>query len=97
MGVFETIFKKPKQIQQVKEYFKMLDGYCPVFTTYDGGLYEQELTRAAINAFATHCSKLMPEVVGSAYKELDNILKFKPNPFMSTSQFLYKVLIILVI
>lgn len=95
MGVFETIFKKPKQIQEVKGYFKMLDGYCPVFTTYDGGLYEQELTRAAINAFATHCSKLIPEVVGSAYKELDNILKFKPNPFMSTSQFLYRVATIL--
>lgn len=73
----------------------MLDGYLPVFTSCDGGLYEQELTRAAINAFATHCSKLMPEVIGNAYKELGNTLRYKPNPFMSTSQFLYRVATIL--
>lgn len=73
----------------------MLDGYTPVFTSYDGGIYEQELTRAAINAFATHCSKLMPDVIGSAYKELGNVLRNQPNPFMSTSQFLYRIATIL--
>lgn len=95
LGVFETIFKKPRQIQEVKGYFKMLDGYTPVFTSYDGGIYEQELTRAAIHAFATHCSKLLPEVLGATYQNLDIILKTKPNPYMSTSQFLYRIATIL--
>ena len=97
MGIFETIFKKPRQFQEINGYFKLLNGYTPIFNTYNGGIYEMELTRATIDAFARHCSKLMPEITGSAYKELSNTLKYKPNPFMSTSQFLYRVATILMV
>jgi hypothetical protein len=69
----------------------MLDGYTPVFTTYDGGVYEMELTRACIHTFATHCSKLQPHVEGpDNNKGLQAILDSKPNPFMLSAQFLYK-------
>lgn len=44
MGIFETIFKKPKLKNQMQKYFELLDGYTPVFTTYEGGVYEMELT-----------------------------------------------------
>lgn len=94
MGIFEKIFKNKKQIN-VANYFKTLSAYSPVFTTYDGGLYEMELTRAAIHSFATACSKLKPEITGSAYKNLEKTLQFKPNPFMDTSKFLYRVATIL--
>lgn len=73
----------------------MLSGYTPVFTTYNGGLYEQELTRASIHAFALQCSKLKPEMQGSAYKTLGKKLEFKMNPFMDTTKFLYRVATIL--
>ncbi len=56
-----------------------------------------ELTRAAIHAFATHVSKLMPEVNGTAYATLGNTLKHRPNVFMSTSQFLYRIATILAV
>ena len=56
-------------MQEIKSYFKMLSGYTPVFTSYDGGVYEMELTRAAIHAIATQCSKLKLEVRGTAYRE----------------------------
>lgn len=69
----------------------MLNGYSPVFTTYSGGLYEMDLTRAAVHRFATMCSKLKPEISGSAKPYLEKILQFKPNFFMSTPQFLYRV------
>jgi hypothetical protein len=98
-GLFEKLF--PKQIQKqtqstaVQSYFKMLNGYTPSFTTYDGGIYEMELTRAAIDRYATFCSKLKPEIQGGAYKSLEKILQFKPNPWMSTSQFLYRLATIL--
>lgn len=94
MGLFEAIFKKPKDIA-IANYFKTLSAYTPVFTTYDGGVYEMELTRAAIHNFATACSKLKPEITGKAYKNLERVLQFKPNPFMDTSKFLYRVATIL--
>lgn len=89
------VFKKPKSDKEIKGYFKMLNGYTPVFTNYNGALYEQELTRAAIHAFATHCSKLQPEFQGAAYKTLGNRMKFKANTFMDTTKFLYRLATIL--
>lgn len=95
MGLFESLFKKPTQGESVRGYFKMLNGYTPTFTSYEGGLYEQEITRAAIHAFATHCSKLKPEVQGSAYRNLGKMMEFRMNPFMDTSKFLYRLATIL--
>lgn len=76
-------------------YFEMLNGYTPVFTDAPGSIYEMELTRAAIHSFATFCSKLKPEMSGNAYRNLEKTLQFKPNPFMDTSNFLYRVATIL--
>jgi len=91
MGVFEKIFKRPRLQKQVTGYFQMLDGYTPIFTDYDGGVYEMELTRSCIHTFANHCSKLLPTVSGPDSKGVQTILDGKPNPFMTVAQFVYKV------
>ena len=80
MGLFG---KKKKEKQLIDKYFTLLSGYSPVFTTFDGGVYEMDLTRTAINTFATHCSKLKPEIEGEALKHLEKTLQFKPNFFIS--------------
>lgn len=54
-----------------------------------------DLTRTAINSFAAHCSKLKPEITGSALKHLERTLQFKPNPFMDTTKFIARVATIL--
>ena len=90
MGAFDKLFGKFKVKKQLGSFFQMLDGYTPVFTTYDGGVYEMELTRACIHTFATHCSKLMPKVTGADTRGIQAILDGKPNIFMTSSQFLYK-------
>lgn len=90
MGAFDKLFGKIKLKKQLGSFFQMLDGYTPVFTTYDGGVYEMELTRACIHTFATHCSKLQPNVEGADPYGLKAILDSKPNPFMLSAQFLYK-------
>lgn len=97
MGLFDKIFrpKEAKLAEIVGAYFKTLTAYTPVFQTWQGGLYEMELTRAAIHAFAMHCSKLKPEVLGTANPALKSILASRPNPFMDTSQFLYRLATIL--
>lgn len=91
MGVFEKIFKRPRLQQQINGYFKMLDGYTPIWTDHDGGIYEMELTRACIHAFANHCSKLLPAVSGPDSRGVQAMLDGKPNPFMTAAQFVYKV------
>ena len=90
MGAFDKLFGKFKLKKQMGAFFSMLDGYTPVFTSFDGGVYEMELTRACIHTFATHCSKLQPEVTGADPEGIQAMLDSKPNMFMLSSQFLYK-------
>lgn len=98
MGLLDKLFKRPnkKEPEEVLgEYFETLNAYTPTFTTFEGGLYEMELTRAAIHSFATHVSKLKPEVKGSGNEVLERKLQYKPNPFQDTTKYLYRLATIL--
>lgn len=95
MGLFEKIFSKQAQTQKVEGYFKMLSAYQPIFYSYDGGVYEMELTRAAIHAFAANCSKLKPQILGELYQDLGKKIQTKINPYMDTTKFLYRLATIL--
>lgn len=90
MSIFSRKNKIAETVEQgVKEYFEMLNAYTPRFTTFEGGLYEMELTRAAIHSFATHASKLKPEVNGSPLLQL--ALQTMPNSLMDTKKYLYRL------
>ena len=91
MGAFDFLFKRPRGDKHLNTYFKMLDGYTPIFTTHDGGVYEMELTRSCIHTFASHCSKLLPTIQGADSHGLKHLLDGKPNLFMTSAQFVYKV------
>lgn len=91
MGALDILFRRPKIKKEVNGYFQMLDGYTPIFTSFDGGVYEMELTRSCIHTFASHCSKLQPNVEGADGRGLKALLNSRPNPFMITAQFVYKV------
>lgn len=95
MGIFDNIRKKAKMEQLVNEYFSMINSYSPRFTTFEGGLYEMELTRAAIHSFATHVAKLKPEVNGSGNETIERILQYKPNHLMDTKKYLYRIATVL--
>ena len=92
MGLFDRIFgNRPKENEKALETFKLLDGYKPTFTSFNGGVYESELIRAAINARATHMSKLKVETYGAARPALQTKLKHGPNEFQTWSQFQYRL------
>ena len=96
MSLFDKLFgNRPKVKGTYEGGFKMLNGYTPHFTTWGGSVYESELIRAAINARATHISKLCVEVVGAAKPGLQNKLKHGPNQFQTWGQFLYRLSTIL--
>lgn len=92
MGLFEKIFgRRPEPRGNYGGAFKMLNGYEPRFTSFNGGVYESELIRAAINARATHISKLHVETRGAARPALQSKLKHGPNEFQTWGQFLYRL------
>lgn len=96
MGFFDLFLKKaPKPVGQYKGKFEMLNGYEPRFTTWNGGIYESELIRSAINARAVHISKLKFESTGSARPALQGKLQKAPNAYQTWSQFLYRLSTIL--
>lgn len=96
MGLFDKLFgNRPKPQGTYEGAFKMLNGYTPHFTRWNGSVYESELIRAAINARATHISKLEVTVSGAAKPALQNKLKHGPNQYQTWSQFLYRLSTIL--
>lgn len=91
MGLFDRIRQKEKIESKVNNYFRLMNGYVPVFSSFEGSVYEMELTRAAIHSFATHCSKLKPETKGGGNGRLERTLQFKPNHIMDTKKYLYRL------
>lgn len=92
MSLFDKIFgNRPKEKGQYEGVFKMLNGYVPRFTSYGGSMYENELIRAAINARATHVSKLKVEMLGAARPVLHSKMQHAPNAYQTWGQFLYRL------
>ena len=98
MGIFRDRMEKRKKAEYLTSNFKLINGYSPVFSTYDGGLFEMALTRTCIDKIATQCSKLHPVISGNKnYKKINAILQNKPNKIMTTQQFIYRLATILLV
>ena len=95
MGLFDRIFQPRKMRIDANTTFSTLTAYQPVFTSWNGMLYESELCRSSIDAVARHCSKLKVDFIGAAQPQLKTMVKHKPNDFMTWSQFLYRTATIL--
>ena len=96
MGLFDVLFKnRPKEKGKFEGSFKMLSGYTPQFSSFNGSIYESQLIRAAINVRATHIAKLKVEFNGSARLALQTKLKHAPNQFQTWYQFMYRLSTIL--
>lgn len=95
MGLFEAIFGKPKVQSAGQNFWELLDGYTPSFTSWGGELYESEIVRAAVHAMANHASKLDVKIIGSAKPELQTRLRQGPNSWQTWGQFLYRLSTIL--
>lgn len=92
MSLFDKLFNnRPEPKGKYEGTFKMLNGYTPRFTSWQGGVYESELIRAAINTRATHISKLKVEMKGAAKPSLQSKMKHAPNQFHTWGQFLYRL------
>lgn len=94
MGLFEMIFgRKERQAGRAADAgsFQLLEGYTPVFRTWQGSIYESELIRAALDAHGRHAAKLQPVIQGGAHPELRRKLQIAPNDFQTWPKFLYRI------
>ena len=100
MGIFKRnkSNSEANNVKRLKEVFNLLTGYQSIFTSFNGGLYEMALTRSCIDKIASQCSKLHP-VIGDkrTYSNINTILQTKPNSLMTTQQFLYRLVTILMV
>lgn len=100
MGLLDILFpsrqqNKAEKVMQKGQTIKLLNGYTPAFTSWNGEIYENELVRACIDATGRHISKLKVEIFGSGNEKLKAKLKHYPNSFQTWSQFLYRTSTIL--
>lgn len=97
MGLFNDIFRpdkakeSQKALKDAKGLFTTLTAYRPVFTTWNGAIYESLIIRASIDARARHISKLKVETYGTANTSLQSKMRLAPNQWQTWSQFMYRV------
>lgn len=91
MGLFEKLFPSKAHETLKGQYFKLLTGYSPVFSSWDGQLYESELVRSAIDARSRHIAKLSVRIDGAAQPKLKTRLSKQPNDYQTWSQLLYRL------
>ena len=66
-SLFDKIFRPDKAreseraLNDARNFFQTLTAYQPVFTNWNGAIYESLAVRAAIDARARHISKLKPQ------------------------------------
>jgi HK97 family phage portal protein len=95
--MFKTIFGNKTPPLNVTQY-KMLNDFIPFFSAFDGDLYDSDIVRTCIDAIARNAAKLKPKHIrrinGEIVKTqslLERLLQVRPNEYMNTYDFLYKV------
>lgn len=100
MEWFDKLFKKqPKN----STYAKMLNGWTPIFTQFGTNIYASDVVQQALKCIVDEMKKLNPTHV--RYKgndpipvtgNIQSVLEY-PNPLMTTSEFLEKVVWLLLL
>lgn len=97
-SLFDLIFNKPQPPQtSTNTYLQMLNSYNPVFSTVSENVYENKTARQCIDRIATHCAKLIPkhiqgDTTNTINGDINFLLQNRPNPIMSTFDFIYKTI-----
>ena len=65
-------------------------GSRPYTSPWNSQMYQQVLVRSVIERFAIACSKLKPEIEGTARPRIRRAVETSPNEFQTWPQFLYR-------
>lgn len=99
MGIFNVLSKFVDKVKYTT-YAKMMNGYAPVFTQFGTDVYASDIIQNAIRCIQNDISKLNPKHIRIDPEsglqtvindEITKLLKYGPNPLMTTSDFLQKL------
>lgn len=99
MSILDRLFKKNKSpTDKTIQRVDVMSGSPAIFTPFSGNAYQNDLYRSAVDAIAKNFAKLVPtHVITQAGQRKDGdsklnyILQTRPNPYMSSYDFLYKM------
>jgi len=88
-----------KQRNKNAIWSRMLNGNLPIFSQFGNDIYASDIVQNCINVIATEMSKLQPRHIRSTEDSqtvprgnINRLLKFGPNNYMTTSEFIEKVI-----
>lgn len=97
-GLFQMIFGGKKDDDRSYSAYKLLSSWESSFVPYSGNAWDINTVRAAVDAFARRVAtakprhvRVTPETTEAVNDYYDRILQFKPNPYMTASEFYYKL------
>lgn len=98
-SMFKKLFGGGKDYSDVTAA-KLLNGYSNAYTPFSGNAYDDATVRSCIDTIARHFGKMRPKhvvksdgrIVKIADDRLNYLLGSCPNPLMTTSEFLEKII-----
>lgn len=96
--IIKNIFGGFKSVAHKLQSAFLLNG-VPYFTSTTENVYDIALARSCIHTIATHCAKLqmkyMKKDIFQEESDLQYLLGTRPNPYMSSFDFVYKIVSLL--
>ena len=101
-SLFNMIFGDKIQKMVNESTLKLLSGYNATYTNISDDVEENIIAKECIHTIATHCAKMMPkhyqqngDIKNHIQGAINYIISIKPNPFMTTYDFIYKIVSLL--
>lgn len=91
------VFRRWGGERRESKLFRMMNGGIPVFSQFGTNIYASDIVQNCINVIATEMSKLQPRHIRTTENKqvvptgnINRLLRFGPNPLMTTSEFIEK-------
>jgi HK97 family phage portal protein len=95
--LLDSLFKNNQT--QAMQYARYMDNTTPLFTQSGRNIYTSDVVQMCIDCIASECSKLQPKhirrdsygkMINLPGDNINRLFKFKPNPLMTTREFIEK-------
>lgn len=98
-GLLEKIFGSLPWQRKTYSQLRVLSGYTPIFSPWEGQPYQANVVRAAVDAVARNAAKLrarhirrIQNEIIPVSSEIERLLTLRPNPHMSAYDFFYRLI-----
>ncbi len=101
-SLFNMVFGNKKQNIVKDNILRLLSGFNATYTNISDNIDDNIIAKECIHTIATHCAKMMPrhyqqngEFKNHISGQINYIISIKPNPYMTTYDFIYKTISLL--